>query len=351
MTAEHDLALDGPEALESGPPGKANALDKEEIKRAFLEKLFYVQGKFPALATQHDYYMALAFLVRDYLLGRWVSTASVYTEKKSRTVAYLSAEFLLGPHLGNNLNNLGMTEIVRRSLHELGLNLDALLREEDEPGLGNGGLGRLAACYMDSMATLNVPTLGYGIRYEYGIFEQAIVNGWQVEKTDQWLRFGNPWDIPRPEWSVEVKLGGYTENFFLFGLTAAEVEREIRHGYEPAAIYHSNPLLREALDLIRAGHFSRGDTELFQPLIDNLLYQDPFLVLADFQSYVDCQDQIGASYRDSEHWTRMSILNSARSGKFSSDRAIRDYCRDIWKVEPVPVPLMHQHKSVRGSIQ
>jgi starch phosphorylase len=151
--------------------------------------------------------------------------------------------------------------------------------------------------------------------------------------------------------NIEIREEVGAENFFLFGLTAAEVEREIRHGYEPAAVYHSNPLLRETLDLIRAGHFSRGDTELFQPLIDNLLYQDPFLVLADFQSYVDCQDQIGASYRDSEHWTRMSILNSARSGKFSSDRAIREYCRDIWKAEPVPVPLMQQHKPLRGSIQ
>ena len=143
----------------------------ERLKRAFLEKLFYVQGKFPALATHHDYYMALAYLVRDFLLCHWVSTASVYTSQKSRTVSYLSAEFLLGPHLGNNLNNLGMTETIRQALSELGLDLDRLLVEEDEPGLGNGGLGRLAACYLDSMATLNIPSLGYGIRYEFGIFE------------------------------------------------------------------------------------------------------------------------------------------------------------------------------------
>jgi starch phosphorylase len=188
-------------------------VDKEELKREFLDNLFYVQGKFPALATRHDYYMALAHTVRDHLLHRWVSTASVYTADKSRTVCYLSAEFLLGPHLGNNHINLGIWDLVKQATEDLGLNFEELLREESEPGLGNGGLGRLAACYLDSLATLRIPTLGYGIRYEFGIFEQAIVDGWQVERTDKWLRFGNPWDIPRPEWSVEVKFGGHTEHF------------------------------------------------------------------------------------------------------------------------------------------
>lgn len=187
--------------------------DKEEIKREFLDSLFYVQGKFPALATRHDYYMALAYLVRDHILHRWVSTASIYTAQKARTVCYLSAEFLLGPHLGNNLINLGLLDAVKQAVQELGLNLDELLREEDEPGLGNGGLGRLAACYLDSLATLGIPTLGYGIRYEFGIFEQGIVDGWQIERTDKWLRFGNPWDIPRPEWAVEVKFGGAVKRF------------------------------------------------------------------------------------------------------------------------------------------
>ena len=815
-------------------------LDKEAIKREFLDNLFYVQGKFPALATRHDYYMALAYLVRDHLLHRWVSTASVYTARKARTVCYLSAEFLLGPHLGNNLINLGIHDQVKQAVEELGLNFDELLREEAEPGLGNGGLGRLAACYLDSLATLGIPTLGYGIRYEFGIFEQGIVDGWQVERTDKWLRFGNPWDIPRPEWAVEVKFGGriekfrdrqgcehviwepdkivkgipydtpicgyrnntantlrlwqadapesfdvgmfnrgnyygavekkvisenlskilypndeliegkrlrleqqyffvccslqdmlrimrvqhiplekfhekftiqlndthpaiavaelmrllvdeagmawkeawqitrktfaYTnhtllpealerwplslfagllprhmeivyeinavfleevrmrfigddervarmslideqgeryvrmahlacvgafaingvaelhsellksdvlrdfhelwpekfqnktngvtprrwialgnprladfiteaigpdwitdltrlrgleplaedatfrarwrevkrlnkhqfalfaresagvgidpeslfdaqvkriheykrqhlnilnvihlylrlkanpnetiqprtfifggkaapgyhmakliiklinsvgavvnrdkslrdqikvvfipnysvstgqrvypiaelseqistagkeasgtgnmkftmngaltigtldganieireqvgaENFFLFGLTAEEVGRLQRTGYRPMDVYQSNPVLRETLDLIREGFFSRGDGELFRPLLDNLLYHDPFLVLADFQAYIDCQNQVDSAYRDADHWARMSILNVARSGLFSSDRAIQEYCRDIWKAEPVEVGLLRQHR-------
>jgi len=189
------------------------ALTKDALKRSFLYNLFYMQGKFPQLATAYDYYMALAYTVRDRMLQRWNSTASAYTQQGSRTVAYLSAEFLMGPYLGNNLINLGIHDTARLALAELGLDLNQLLLQEDEPGLGNGGLGRLAACFIDSLATLQVPCVGYGIRYEYGIFQQEIVDGWQVEKTDKWLRFGNPWELVRPEWAAEVKFGGHTERY------------------------------------------------------------------------------------------------------------------------------------------
>jgi glycogen phosphorylase len=189
------------------------ALSKEALKNAFLDDLFYVQGKFPALATKKDYYMALAYAVRDRMLQRWISTAAAYTKQASRTVAYLSAEFLMGPHLGNNLINLGIFDRVKQCMTEMGLNFEELLQQEEEPGLGNGGLGRLAACFIDSLATLEVPAVGYGIRYEFGIFQQEIVDGWQVEKTDKWLHFGNPWELVRPEWAVEVKLGGTTEQY------------------------------------------------------------------------------------------------------------------------------------------
>ena len=187
------------------------ALTKAAVKRDFRDNLFYMQGKFPALATQKDYYLALAYTVRDRLLQRWISTAEAYTKEGSRTVAYFSAEFLMGPHLGNNLVNLGIYDQVKQAVSELGLDFDMLLAQEEEPGLGNGGSGRLAACFLDSLATLKIPSLGYGIRYEYGIFEQEIVDGWQVERTDKWLRFGTPWDLVRPEWAVEVSLGGHTE--------------------------------------------------------------------------------------------------------------------------------------------
>jgi len=186
-------------------------LSKEALKRAFLDNLFYVQGKFPGLATRADYYLAFAHVVRDRLLQRWVSTAAEYTKSGARTVAYLSAEFLMGPHLGNNLVNLGILKQARQAMTELGLDFDDLLDEEVEPGLGNGGLGRLAACFLDSMATLELPSLGYGIRYEFGILHQAIEDGWQVEKTDRWLRHGNPWELVRPEWTVQVGFGGHTE--------------------------------------------------------------------------------------------------------------------------------------------
>ena len=185
----------------------------ETIKRAFLDNLYYVQAKFPQVATQNDYYMALAYTVRDRLLNRWLNTNQTYLEKTSRIVTYLSAEFLMGPQLGNNLINLGLYDVVNQAVAELGLNLVDVLEQEEEPGLGNGGLGRLAACYQESMATLEIPAIGYGIRYEYGIFDQRFKDGWQVEITDKWLRYGNPWEVVRPESEVEVKLGGHTEAY------------------------------------------------------------------------------------------------------------------------------------------
>ena len=182
------------------------------LKEAFFDNLYYIQGRFPEVATANDNYQALAYTIRDRLLHLWIMTAKTYKDTRARTVCYLSAEYLLGPHLGNNLMNLGITDNTRQAMQEIGLNLDELLDEEEEPGLGNGGLGRLAACYMDSMAALQVPAIGYGIRYEFGIFDQQIRDGWQVEITDKWLRKGNPWEITRPEITFLIKLGGYTRH-------------------------------------------------------------------------------------------------------------------------------------------
>ncbi len=188
-------------------------LDPATIARAFSDNLAYLQARFPAVATRNDHYMALAYTVRERLLHRWISTANTYFERQARSVCYLSAEFLMGPQLGNNLVNLGIYGEVEQAMKSLGLELEELLEQEEEPGLGNGGLGRLAACYLDSLATLGVPGIGYGIRYEFGIFDQAIRDGWQTEVTDKWLRLGNPWEIPRPEIVFDVKLGGYTERY------------------------------------------------------------------------------------------------------------------------------------------
>ncbi len=185
----------------------------EAVRRHLLENLRSDQGKFAAVASMNDYYQALARVVRDRMMRRRTSTAKTYFEKASRTVVYLSAEYLLGPQLGNNLINLGIYGDTQSTLLELGLCLDDLLEQEPEPGLGNGGLGRLAACYMDSLATLRIPAIGYGIRYEFGIFSQAIRDGWQVEMTDKWLKHGNPWEIANSQISYDVYLGGHTRHF------------------------------------------------------------------------------------------------------------------------------------------
>ena len=139
--------------------------------------------------------------------------------------------------------------------------------------------------------------------------------------------------------NVEIREEVGADNFFLFGLTAEQVERIQREGYRPRAYYDSNPELREALDLVASGHFARGDREVLLPLVENLTHSDPFLVLADYADYAACQERVGATWKDAERWTRMSILNTARSGKFSSDRAVREYCDEIWSVRPVKVAL------------
>ncbi len=188
-------------------------LSVRAIKQAFADNLALIQGRFAPVATRNDYYLALAYTVRDRLMANWIKTAQTYYKKASRTVCYFSAEYLLGPQFGNNLINMGIFDDVKKAMEEMGLNLDELMEQEQEPGLGNSGLGRLAACFMDSLATLQIPTIGYGIRYEFGIFNQGIRNGWQVESADKWLIFGNPWEIPRPEIFFDVKLGGHTEHY------------------------------------------------------------------------------------------------------------------------------------------
>ncbi len=183
------------------------------LKQAILDNLCYVQARPPEFATKNDWYMAVSYTLRDRMLERFISSLKSLRNPKVKLACYLSAEFLMGPHLGNNLLNLGLTDQIREALKELDLDLEDLLYQEEEPGLGNGGLGRLAACYMDSLASLGVPAIGYGIRYEFGIFDQEIHDGWQTERTDKWLRLGNPWEISRPEISYYVNFGGHTEQY------------------------------------------------------------------------------------------------------------------------------------------
>jgi starch phosphorylase len=181
------------------------------LLHSFTNHLLYSLAKDQYSATTLDRYMSLALTIRDRLIERWISTQQRYYKKDAKRVYYLSAEFLMGRALSNNLINLGMYDVARDAMKMLNLELADLLEQEVDAGLGNGGLGRLAACYLDSMATLDIPGYGYGIRYEFGMFDQEIKGGWQVEKPDEWLRLGNPWEISRPEYGVPVRFGGHVE--------------------------------------------------------------------------------------------------------------------------------------------
>jgi glycogen phosphorylase len=214
LNAKEDAAMTAKQATPKtipAPEPTRTGLASDALQRAVLDNLVYTLARLPEIATPHDWYMALACSVRDRMLARWMSTVRAYAARGVKIVCYLSAEFLTGPQLGNNLVNLGIEAPARTAMRSLGQDLDALLALEEEPGLGNGGLGRLAACYMDSLATLQVPAIGFGIRYEFGIFDQEIRDGWQVEVTDKWLQKGNPWEIVPPETSFYVNFSGYTE--------------------------------------------------------------------------------------------------------------------------------------------
>lgn len=193
------------------PPVAPREYTVEGFTREFLREVNFGLGVDLDRASANDKYLALARTVRHYLMGRWLEALRTQHREQKKTVAYLSAEFLLGPQLENNLLAAGLDDIAREALAGLDIDIDELRAYEVEPGLGNGGLGRLAACFIDSLATLDVPSVGYGIRYEYGIFRQTFVDGRQVEQPDAWLALGSPWEIPHPENAVTVSFGGHTE--------------------------------------------------------------------------------------------------------------------------------------------
>ncbi|WP_084634785.1 glycogen/starch/alpha-glucan phosphorylase [Propionicicella superfundia] len=200
----HPLAL----APVTAPPHSVDGFVRE-----FLHALNTGQGVALSRSTVNDQYLALARTVRHYLMARWLETTRKQRETKAKAVGYLSAEYLLGRQLGNALLATDLNEIAEKALASCGLDLATLRAQEIEPGLGNGGLGRLAACFIDSLATMSVPCIGYGIRYEYGIFRQTFVDGQQVEQPDTWLALGGPWEFPHPEAAVQVNFGGRTEQY------------------------------------------------------------------------------------------------------------------------------------------
>ena len=188
-------------------------MSADALRRGIVDHLRYSIGRPAAALKPEHYYRALALAVRDRMQDNRVASTQTSLDLGRKVTCYLSAEFLMGPQLGSNLLNLGIEDAAREALASLGQDLDEVLACEEEPGLGNGGLGRLAACYLDSLATLERPAIGYGIRYEFGIFDQEIHDGWQVEKTDNWLANGNPWEIAKPDVNYLVNWGGHTEHY------------------------------------------------------------------------------------------------------------------------------------------
>jgi starch phosphorylase len=200
----------------NGADDKEHDLRQEidRLKADFQNHLKYSLAKYELTATDHDRYLALALSIRDRLVERWIRTSKVYHETKQKRVYYLSMEYLIGRAMGNNVINLRLDKAVTAAMEELDLDWDEIRDFEQDAGLGNGGLGRLAACFLDSLATMELPGYGYGIRYDYGIFKQTIRSGWQVEVPDNWLRHGNPWEIERPEYQFSVQFGGKLEECF-----------------------------------------------------------------------------------------------------------------------------------------
>jgi starch phosphorylase len=198
-------------SFDSNTPDSRSATTAAGLRKSFVDHVEYTRGKSFDNAGAFDRYQALALTVRDRLARSWVETQRRYAKHDVKRAYYLSAEYLLGRALGNNLISLGLWEQTREALKDAGLDLTSMLEMEPDAGLGNGGLGRLAACFLDSLASLDMPGMGYGIRYEFGIFTQEIINGYQVERADEWLKFGNPWELVRPDRIVPVRFFGHVE--------------------------------------------------------------------------------------------------------------------------------------------
>src|SRR4030088_1307916 len=210
-----------------------------EIKSAILAKLTLAIGKDAAMATRHDWYKAAALALRDRIVHRWLLSEKQSYDEGRKRVYYLSLEFLIGRLFTDALNNMGLLPVFEAALGDLGVGLSELRKCEPDAALGNGGLGRLAACFMESMATLAIPAIGYGIRYDFGLFRQIIAQGWQQEYPDEWLGFGNPWEFQRPEVVYHLHFGGSVEH-----VEAKGRKRAIWHPAETVqAVAYDTPIV------------------------------------------------------------------------------------------------------------
>src|SRR3989449_3460785 len=244
--------------------------DLDEIKSAVLAKLALDLGKDASVATDRDWFVAAALTIRDRVVHRWLAVDRASHAQGRKRVYYLSLEFLIGRLFADVLCNLGWTEIFRAALGDVGVDLNRLRAAEPDAALGHGGLGRLAACFMESMATLGIPACGYGIRYDHGLFRQVIRDGWQQEYPEEWLSFGNPWEFARPEVIYDIHFGGWVETT----ISPSGVKRSLWHPAETleAVAYdipivgwrgrHVNPLRlwsARAVDPLRLDAFNMGD--------------------------------------------------------------------------------------------
>ena len=219
--------------------------DALALRRSVAHALLYSGGRYPDVATQQDWYHAVASAVRDRLVERWMETTQRWRAADAKRVYYLSMEFLIGRTLSNALHALGLYDDIAVAVSALGVDLDEIREQEPDAALGNGGLGRLAACFLDSMATLGLPSCGYGIRYDYGMFAQRVLNGYQVEQPDDWLKFGNPWEFPRPDTTYVIHFGGW-----------------VRRSEDGTQWVDTESVLAMAYDVIVPGHGTRAVSTL-----------------------------------------------------------------------------------------
>lgn len=269
--------------------------DIPSLQESFVNHLEYSQAKDRYSATHRDFYKSLAYTIRDRLFERWIATQQNYYKKDAKRIYYISMEYMMGRMLTNALVNLNLQDEMKQAMWELGLDLEELEEIEHDPGLGNGGLGRLAACFLDSMATLDLPAYGYGIRYEFGIFSQHIHNGYQLESPDHWLRYGHPWEIERPEFIYLVRFYGrtekYTDRFGTQQTRWADTEDIIAMAYDtPVPGYRNNTVnnlrlwsaksTREFnLEFFNSGDYDRAVNEkIVSETISKVLYpRDDFI--------------------------------------------------------------------------
>ena len=249
----------------------------DEFRQRILAKLKYAVGKAPANAYEHDWFEAVALAARDHVVDHWEDASAQLDRRQQKRIYYLSLEFLIGRLLLDNLSNLGLLDVARQALDGLGVDLDRIRQVEPDAALGNGGLGRLAACFMESMATLGLAAHGYGIRYEHGLFRQALADGWQQEQTETWLDFGNPWEFERPEVSYSIGFGGAVVN-------QAEGGEVARHSWQPnetlRAIAYDTPVIgwrRSAVNTLRLWR-ARAEEDL---QLDRFNAGDHFGAVAD----------------------------------------------------------------------